>query len=146
MNFATPAIFSQNGSGIGGAPAGFHLNPVTNVYTPLRNCNVDPSRCPITTNGITNALVLYSTGAENIQCSTLAACQALPFQPGITFRTSAGISFTRAPDFIQEIFLGQEQWNILLNTLPPDQYTLTVVSGVSDVSVQALTVSFGPGN
>lgn len=92
-------------------------------------------------------MVLYSTGAENIQCNSPEACQALPFQPGILFRTSAGASITIPPFVIQEILLGQEQWNIPISMLSANQqYTLTVVSGASDVSVQALAVRFGPGN
>lgn len=148
MNLATPAIFTQNGSGIGGAPAGFHYNVATFVYTPLRDCNVNPAQCPITSDGgRSNFMVLYSTGAENIQCATPEACQALPFQPGILFRTSAGASITIQPDVIQEIFLGQEQWNIPITMLSANQqYALTVVSGANDVSVQALAVRFGPGN
>jgi hypothetical protein len=146
MDFSTPAIFSANGSGTTGAPAGFHLNVVTGLFTALQSCNSTPSQCPITTNGASNYLILYSTGAENIQCNSLPACQGLPFKPGITLRNSAGSPFTRPPDFIGEVFLGQEQWNIPIGTLPPNQYTLTVVSGIRDVSVQALTVSLGPGN
>ncbi|MGH9842311.1 MAG: hypothetical protein ACREEM_26465 [Blastocatellia bacterium] len=150
MNLATPAIFTQNGSGIGGAPAGFHYNSATFVYTELRDCNVNPSLCPITSNGISNYLVLYTTGAENIQCgnpATPATCQSLAFLPGILFRTSAGTSTTIQPFVIQEILLGQEQWNIPIDMLSANQqYTLTVVSGASDVSVQALAVRFGPGN
>ncbi len=68
MNLATPAIFTQNGSGIGGAPAGFHYVPGTQVFTELRSCNLDPSRCPITSNGQSNYMILFSTGAENIGC------------------------------------------------------------------------------
>lgn len=145
---ATPGIFSANGSGVNGAPAGFHLKYVNGapIYTALATCNTDPSQCPITTNGQTNYLVLYTTGGENIQCGSLPACMAVPERPGISFKNPAGTSFVRTPIFIGEVYLGQEQWNIAIDTLVPNQYTLTAVFGVRDVSSQALTVTFSSGN
>jgi hypothetical protein len=148
MDRATPAIFSANGSGTTGAPAGFHLKYVNGaeIYTTLATCDSDPSQCPITTNGESNYVVLYSTGAENIQCNGLPACMNVPERPGISFKNSAGTSFIKVPVFIGEVFLGQEQWNVPIGTLAPNQYILTIVSGIRDISVQALTVTFGPGN
>jgi hypothetical protein len=64
MDRATPAIFSANGSGTTGAPAGFHWNFTTNVYTTLETCNSNPSQCPITTNGVSNYLVVYTLCRE----------------------------------------------------------------------------------
>lgn len=142
MDRATPAIFSADGT----APAGFHLNGATGLYTPLQTCNSNPSQCPITTNGQTNYLVLYTTGAENIQCDSLPACMNVPERPGISFKNPLGTKIIVVPDFIGEVYLGQEQWNIPINTLASNQYTITIVSGVRDLSVQALTVTFGPGN
>lgn len=145
---ATPGIFSANGSGTSGAPAGFHLKYVNGapIYTALATCNSNPSLCPITTNGQTNYLVLYTTGGENIQCSSPQACGDLFEKPGISFKNPAGTSFVKTPIFIGEVFLGQEQWNIAIDTLVPNQYTLTAVFGIRDVSSQALTVTFSSGN
>lgn len=146
MDRATPAIFSANGSGTTGAPAGFHLNVVTGVYTELQTCNSNPSQCPITTNGFSNYVVLYSTGGENIQCNSLAACLGVPERPGIAFKNPAGTRFIKVPDFIGEVYLGEEQWNVPIGTLASNQYTLTIVSGIRDASIQAFTVTFSPGN
>ncbi len=151
---ATPASFSANGSGTTGAPAGFHLNFNVGVpgglYTPLQTCNADPSQCPVTTNGQPNFLVLYTTGGENIQCDSPMACDSQTDRPAIRLTNPQGARTRLVPDSITEAYLGQEQWNIRINTLVPDQqYTLTIVSGslgAVDVASQAQTVKFGPAN
>lgn len=145
MDRATPALFSANGGGTTGTATGYHLT-VTGVTTDLQACNSDSSQCPITTNGLSNYVVLYSTGGENIQCGLSLACGDVPERPGISFKNPGGAKTIVVPDFIGEVYLGVEQWNVPIGTLAPNQYTITIVSGVRDLSIQALTVNFGPGN
>jgi hypothetical protein len=70
----------------------------------------------------------------------------VPERPGISFKNSGGEKTIVVPDFIGEVFLGEEQWNVPIGILAPNQYTITIVSGIRDKSIQAFTVNFGPGN
>lgn len=152
MQFRSPGIFTANGVG-NGVPAGSHLNPGTNTYTALSVCNSNPSLCPITTGGAPNYLIIYTTGAENLQCgfSGVPACPTTP--PGnpatgqnVGFKVGASVQYFVNPDFIAEVFLGQEQWNVPLNTLPSGSYNITARFGVQDLAAQNLPVAFGPAN
>lgn len=152
MQLWSPGIFTANGVG-NGAPAWSHLNFSTQTYTSLSVCNANPNLCPITTGGVPNYLVIYTTGAENMQCgfSGVPSCPNPP--PGspatgqnIGFKVGANVQYFPNPIFVGEVYLGQEQWNVPLNTLPPGSYKITARFGVQDLAAQALDVAFGPGN
>lgn len=154
MQLGTPGIFTANGAG-NGAPAGSHFNSSTQTYTALSVCNANPNACPISTGGVSNFLVIFTTGAENFQCGFSAQgvsnCPTTP--PGgpvpgqnIAFKIGAGVVKGINPTVIQEGFLGQEQWNVPLIDVPPGSYTITARFGAQDLAAQNLNVAVGPAN
>lgn len=151
MQVRSPGIFTANGLG-NGVPAGSHLNLSTQTYTALSVCNANPSLCPITTGGAPNYLIIYTTGAENLQCGFpgVPDCPPTTGNPAvgqnIGFKVGAGVPHWINPIFLGEVFLGQEQWNVPLNTLPPGSYNITARLGIQDLAAQNLPVAFGPGN
>jgi hypothetical protein len=158
MQLRSPGIFAANGSGAG-VPAGTHYNQTTFTHTSLSVCNATPSACPITTGGVPNFLILYTTGGENMQCGVpppapglpppTPACPVTTFPAtgqNIGFKVGANVQYWINPVYLGEGFLGQEQWNIPLNTLPPGSYTITARFASQDLAAQNLTVAFGTGN
>jgi len=152
MQFRSPGIFTANSLG-NGVPAGTHYNFSTGTYTALSVCNANPNLCPITTGGLPNYLIIYTTGAENIQCgfSGVPACPTTPsglpaVGQNIGFKVGATVQYFVNPIFIGEVFLGQEQWNVPLDTLPSGSYNITGRFGIQDLSAQNLPVAFGPAN
>jgi hypothetical protein len=103
-------IFTANGGGTG-VPAGYHLNAVTGAQTPLTSCDADTTgrACPVSTGGVQNFLIVFTTGAEMLGCPDPTIACTLSFgrpafllngvRQGLTFFGWAG-------------FLGQEQANI----------------------------------
>ena len=144
----------------GAAPVGYHLNAKTGAPTPfaaapgLPSCNSNPGLCPVATNGISNFLILFTTGGESLSCPNR-------FQPCDAF-TRANFRLSRVngpgqvgPPVDQRVtfygpvgFLGQEQANVqLLTGTSSGEYRLEVQGGVEvgfPVSVQRLTVHLGP--
>lgn len=152
MQTRAPGIFTANGVG-NGVPAGSYFNSTTFTYTALSVCNANPSLCPITTGGVPNYLIIYTTGAENMQCGFsapgISACPATSSPavgPNIGFKISTNVVDWINPDFLGEVFLGQEQWNVPLNILTPGSYNITARFASQDLAAQSLPVAFGPAN
>src|SRR6266542_3628043 len=74
----TPSVADNTVNGVDTA-AGFHLIPSPtgdHTYTPLTTCLVEPSRCPVRTNGQLNYLVFYVNGMEDDGCPDRNPCDS----------------------------------------------------------------------
>lgn len=145
-----PGIFTVNSTGTG-TPNGFHYNATTATFTTLSNCASAPNVCPVSTGGVMNFLIVYTTGGEALSCQngTPVRCDGIvgfglpifrfnsrtsPINLTVTFYGYAG-------------FIGQEQANIPLPVgIGAGTYNLSVHDFVEGQTVRQLPVVLHAAN
>jgi hypothetical protein len=147
LTIARPGMFLDFSSP--NTPAGYHYNPSTQAQTTFAECNADTTgtKCPVSTGGNANYLILFTGGAERFGCPDFRiACT--PQLSGIAFSLAPpGGGFVQQPlDFFGWAgFIGQEQANvrILPDTSPGPNRLRVTVPNTFPQSTQELTVRLG---
>ena len=140
-----PGIFSVDGSG-GSAPSGFHFNATTYVATSFSNCNNTPSACPVSTGGVQNYLILYTTGGEALACDETSSYKCSVEYNAPRFRLNGVEQLVEY--YGDSGYLGQEQANVRIKSgTAAGTYSLTITAPPPGyASSRALTVRLGPAN
>jgi len=145
---ANPGMFTA-----GSAPAGYHLDTWTGLATSFSQCNSDFSglACPVSTHGLQNFLILFTSGGELFGCpDPYISCT--PPLSGIGFSLAPGsASGPTGPYVAQSLtffgfagYLGQEQANVRINagTVPGEKRVKVTAAG-HPASGQQLVVKLG---
>jgi uncharacterized protein (TIGR03437 family) len=140
-----PGIFSVDGAGTS-APSGYHYNVTTGVATTFSNCNTTPSACPVSTSGVQNYLIFYTTGGEALACNENSGYKCSVEYNAPRFRLNG----VEQPVIFYGPagFLGQEQANVQIRPgTAAGTYLLTIAAPPPGyASGRALTVRLGPAN
>lgn len=142
-----PGVFQA-----GNTAAGFHLRVTDGALTPITTCNTDPGRCPVSTAGRQNFLILYTTGAEAVTCNGAQQCllpRAVRFRltrVGGTQAVDQDLAFLGPYETGAGESVGSEQANVGIKPgTPAGDYELTVFqSAPTSRNVQRLPIRLGP--
>jgi len=154
LSRVAPGIFTADNFT---APSGYHLNAVTGAQTPISTCNADGTgrACPVSTNGVRNFLILFTTGGEMLGCPDFAVPCTPPFAGFPTQFFLAAPGSPGGSGSAQDLafygwagFLGQEQANIRLTAdIGAGTYSLWMrVPNFFISPQQRLAVKLGPAN
>jgi hypothetical protein len=144
------------GAAVGNPPDGWHLDRRSGAYTPFTVCDIDPARCPVTSGGQPNLLVLLTTGGELRSCNApgFASCDS-DLVP--RFRLAAVTDGQIGSPVVQSLAyygptgfgsLGEEQANVVLRPdTQPGEYrvSMTVPGLPNQTPQQQIRVRLGPG-
>jgi hypothetical protein len=140
-----PGIFSVDGAGAN-VPSGFHYNVTTGAATTFSNCNTTPSACPVSTGGVQNYLIFYTTGGEALACNENGSYKCSVEYNAPRFRLNG----VEQPVLYYGYagYLGQEQANVQIRPgTAAGTYSLTITAPPPGyASSRSLTVRLGPAN
>ncbi|MCI0524731.1 MAG: hypothetical protein L0Y75_05655 [Acidobacteria bacterium] len=140
-----PGVFSVDGAGAS-VPSGFHLNATTGAATTFSNCNATPSACPVSTGGVQNYLIFYTTGGEALACR-----EDSDYKCSVEYNTPRfKLNGVGQPVIYygDSGYLGQEQANVQIRPgTAAGTYSLTITAPPPGyASGRSLTVRLGPAN